>query len=335
MVTSQMESRGCLIPIGGAEDRRGTRLILNEFIQRSGGAEARIAIIPGASAFPSESGSRYCDIFSDIGASNVQCVDILDRRQANSPSSAALLDDVTGIFLTGGDQVKLLSLRGGTLLGRKIMSRFQAGVTVAGTSAGASALSRHMVAFGRSGSSPSQRMVQLSPGLGLVENVIIDQHFRQRDRLGRLTTAVAFNPSMLGVGIDEDTAFVIGPDRNCEVIGWGSITIVDGTDMEYTNIHSAKRHDPVTVVGMKVHVLTHGQRYNLQFFEESQKTKSPLTGDSASDELCPIGAVEAQNGQSLEPSHRYGKPQMPSAPQGLDVSAGVSVGTSVKVADGV
>src|SRR5262245_43517769 len=104
MVTSQTESRGCLIPIGGAEDRRGKRLILKEFIQRSGGAMARIAIIPGASAFPSETGSRYCDTFADLGASSVKCIDILDRRQANTLATAAVLDDVTGIFLTGGDQ---------------------------------------------------------------------------------------------------------------------------------------------------------------------------------------------------------------------------------------
>jgi cyanophycinase len=157
----------------------------------------------------------------------------------------------------------LLSLIGGTLAADLIQQRYRLGATIGGTSAGASAMSRIMIAFGRSGAQPSQRMVQLAPGLGLIDNVIVDQHFSQRDRLGRLTTAVAFNPAMLGIGIDEDTSLIIRTDHSTEVIGSGNVTIVDGSNLEYSDIHRAKRHDPITVVGMKVHTLGHGEHYSL------------------------------------------------------------------------
>lgn len=255
--------RGYLMPIGGAEDKTARKLILNQFVNLCGGPKARLVIIPTASAYAVETGARYCDVFGGLGAASVHCLDLRERKQANNPQEIEAIEDATGIFMTGGDQVKLVSFLGGTLLGRKISTALRDGKTVAGTSAGASAMSQHMIAFGRSGAAPSQRMVHLAPGLGLTESVIIDQHFRQRDRLGRLTTAVALNPAMIGMGVDEDTALVISPDNQCEVVGSGSVTVVDGSDMEYTDIHSVKRHNPITVVGMKVHVLSHGHRYDL------------------------------------------------------------------------
>jgi cyanophycinase len=254
---------GFLMPIGGAEDKVSQRLILNRFVQLSGGSLARIVVIPTASVTPTELGIRYCEIFNQLGACATYCLDIKERREANDLTFVSALHSATGIFMTGGDQVKLLSLVGGTLAADLIHQRYKHGATIAGTSAGASAMSRVMIAFGRSGGTPSQRMVQLAPGLGLTEDVIIDQHFRQRDRLGRLTTAVTFNPAMLGIGIDEDTSLVISADHSAEVIGSGGLTIVDGSELEYSDIHTAKRHSPITVVGMKVHILTHGHRYNL------------------------------------------------------------------------
>jgi cyanophycinase len=250
--------QGYLMPIGGAEDKKAQRTILKHFIQLAGGANARIAVIPTASESPEERGAQYCTLFSSLGAEQVDCIHLRNRHDANSFDTARRLDNVTGVFMTGGDQVKLVSLIGGTLLARKLLTRFWNGVTVAGTSAGASAMSLHMIAFGRSGAKPSQRMVQLAPGLGLAPDLIIDQHFSQRDRTGRLMTAVAFNPALIGVGVDEDTALVIAPDGQCEVIGSGSVTVVDGRNMEYTDIHSVKRYNPITVLGMRVETFTAG-----------------------------------------------------------------------------
>jgi cyanophycinase len=256
--------RGYLMPIGGAENRTVESGILNQFIRYAGGTQARIAVIPTASGFAGEVSALYCSLFREIGVADVRCVHVQTRQQANNAEIVNMLDGATGIFLTGGDQVKLVSLLGGTRLAQKITTCYQAGTTVAGTSAGASAMSRHMIAFGRSGGTPAQRSVQLAPGLGLIDSMTIDQHFRQRDRLGRLMTAIAINPSVIGVGVDEDTAFVIDPDGCCEVTGSNSVTIVDGTELQYTDIYAVKRHDPVAVMGMKVHVLTAGCQYNLQ-----------------------------------------------------------------------
>lgn len=260
--TATATRRGYLMPIGGAEERTATGKILERFVTLSGGSEARIVIIPSASMFAAEVSAKYCEIFAALHAADIRVVDIRERQQANDPALSALFQDITGIFLTGGDQVKLVSLLGGTLLDTLLIRRFKAGATVAGTSAGASALSQHMVAFGRSGAAPSQRMVQLAPGLGLIDSVIIDQHFHERNRVGRLMTALAHNPSLIGIGVDENTAFIIGPDE-CEVLGSGSVTIVDGGQLEYTDIHSVKRYGPIAVLGMKVHILTEGCRYDL------------------------------------------------------------------------
>ena len=273
--------RGYLMPIGGAEDKTAKRTILKHFVSLAGGEQARIVVIPSASQMNQLTGERYVTLFKELNAQTVHCIDILDRKQANDPACVQLLDQTTGLFMTGGDQVKLLSLLGGTLLAKKIKVRYESGMTVAGTSAGASAMSQHMIAFGRSGPVPSQRMVQMAAGLGLTESVTIDQHFRQRDRLGRLMTAIAYNPAMLGVGIDEDTAFIIGPDDQCDVLGVGAVTIVDGSTLEYTDAYSVKRHGPIATLGMKVHVLTNGFGYNLEMRQAVRAAVMPetLSGD--------------------------------------------------------
>ena len=257
-------THGYLVPIGGAEDKTAERMVLNRFVQLSGNSHSHIVVIPAASTLPLESGERYSRVFKELHASEVDCLHVDHREQANDPSCVEILNDATGIFMTGGDQVRLVSLLGGTLLSRKLHERFSAGATIGGTSAGASAISQHMIAFGRSGATPLQRMVHLAPGLGLTEKVIIDQHFRQRDRIGRLMTAVSFNPAELGVGVDEDTAFIIGPDGDCEVVGSGGVTIVDGDKLSHSDIHSVKRYGPIATLGMQVHILTHGYRYNLR-----------------------------------------------------------------------
>lgn len=256
-------THGVLLPIGGAEDKTAKRVVLSRFVALCGGTEARIAVIAAASAVPEESGKRYVDVFSTLGAAQVSVIPIASRYDADSESALAQLRAATGIFFTGGDQLKLVGLIGGTRLHAALRERHAAGMTVAGTSAGASALSQHMIAFGKSGSTPQQRMVQLTAGLGLCAPLIIDQHFRQRDQIGRLLTAVALSPQLIGVGIDEDTALLITADGKAEVVGSGSVTIVDGGALSYTDAHAVKGYSVIALHSVRLHVLTSGHIYDL------------------------------------------------------------------------
>jgi cyanophycinase len=254
---------GHLIVIGGAEDKIRDRVILSRFIALAGGSQARIAVIATASSFAAEVGERYRQVFTDLGAAHVDPVLAQARPVANDETFARLVERATGIFLTGGNQLRLSSTIGGTRLSRAIEERHHAGAVVAGTSAGASALSTHMIAFGASGLTPKQRMAQISAGLGLLPGVIIDQHFQQRNRLGRLLALVAQNPSLLGIGIDEDTAGVVTPDHVFEVIGRGSVTIVDGTAAE-TDAWEVAGHRPLMISNVVMHSLPAGYRFDLR-----------------------------------------------------------------------
>jgi cyanophycinase len=254
---------GHLIVIGGAEDKIRDRVILSRFVALAGGSEARIAVVATASSFAAEVGERYREVFTDLGAARVDPILAQDRPAANDDTLAALVDGATGVFLTGGNQLRLSSTIGGTRLSGAIEERYHAGAVVAGTSAGASALSTHMIAFGASGLTPKQRMAQISAGLGLLPGVIIDQHFQQRNRLGRLLALVAQNPSLLGIGIDEDTAGVVTPDHVFEVIGRGSVTIVDGTAAE-TDAWEVSGHRPLMISNVVMHSLPAGYRFDLR-----------------------------------------------------------------------
>lgn len=247
--------------IGGAEDKLDDKLILSTFLQLAGGAGARIAIMPTASSIET-AGERYKAIFLGMGAGAADVIFISNREDANGAAPIELLGSATGIFLTGGNQIRLSAIMGGSKAAMLIRERHEAGAIVAGTSAGASILSSHMVAFGASGQTPRQRMAQMVAGFGLAPEVIIDQHFRQRDRIGRLLSLVAFNPGLLGIGIDEDTAALIGANGILEVIGRNSITIVDGSGM-YSNIFEVKGHGGITLSGAILHVLTAGRRFDM------------------------------------------------------------------------
>jgi cyanophycinase len=249
--------------IGGAEDKIKTRRVLNAFVAHAGGATARIAVIPAASMQAARAGELYHTLFQDLGAAHVEVLHVDSRQDAQDPARVALLDQVSAIFLSGGSQLRLATLLGGTKFGDAIRRRHGEGMLIAGTSAGASILCQHMIAFGRSGEWPTQRMVNLSPGLGLTNRVVIDQHFQRRGRTGRLMVAVAYNPYLIGLGIDEDTAALIDGHHQLEVIGRGSVIVVDGSDMSFSNVDQAARHDPVAITDMRLHVLTNGFRYDL------------------------------------------------------------------------
>jgi cyanophycinase len=251
---------GPVMAIGGAEDKLRDKLILSAFVNLAGGPEARIAILPTASSIE-EAGERYKALFMGMGAERADVLYLSDRAAAASPDVLEILDDVTGVFLTGGNQMRLASIVGGTPVARKVRALNQAGAAVAGTSAGASILSSHMVAYGASGPSPRMRMAQMTAGFGLVPGVVIDQHFRQRDRIGRLLALVAMSPELLGIGIDEDTAALFTGDT-LEVLGRHSVTIVDGSNIE-SDIHRVKGHGAITVSGAVLHVLSAGNRFDM------------------------------------------------------------------------
>jgi cyanophycinase len=249
--------------IGGAEDKVKTRRILNAFLTLAGGSEAHVVIIPAASTQAVAAGEFYHSLFQKMGAARVDVVHAHSRQDAQDEANLTPLQDATGIFLTGGNQVRLATLLGGTLLGDMIHQCSDTGVVVAGTSAGASILCQNMIAFGRTGEWPTQRMVQLAPGMGLTNRVIIDQHFQRRGRIGRLMLAVAYNPYLIGLGIDEDTAAILHPDHKLEVVGRGSVIVVDGVGMTFTNLDQVQRHEPVAITDMRLHVLTEGFGYDL------------------------------------------------------------------------
>jgi cyanophycinase len=255
-------TRGWIIPIGGAENKENDRHILERFVDCSGGRDADIVVIPTASRLH-ETGPRYEKLFREIGAARVDVMDFDTRRDCQEPGRLRRLEDASGIFFTGGNQLRLTTLLGGTPVAKLVRTRNASGVTVGGTSAGASILSEHMIAFGDEGSSVISGSVRLAPGLGLTNRFIIDQHFRQRDRLGRLLTALAYNPFAVGIGLDEDTAAFIGPDETVEVEGSGGVTIVDAADVTYSSMDSVSEGQPVCMLGLRLHVLVAGATFNL------------------------------------------------------------------------
>jgi cyanophycinase len=254
--------RGWIVPIGGAENKENDPRILRRFVEASGGEAADIVVIPTASRMH-ETGPRYEALFRELGAARVTVMDFDTRRDCQESNRLQRLDQATGIFFTGGNQLRLTALLGGTAVAQLIRRRNAAGVTVGGTSAGASILSEHMIAFGDEGSSVVAGSVRLAPGLGLTNRFVIDQHFRERDRLGRLITALAYNPFAIGIGLDEDTAVFIGPDEVLEVEGSGGVTVVDAAEVSFSSADSVSEGQPVAVLGLKVHVLTPGTTFDL------------------------------------------------------------------------
>jgi cyanophycinase len=255
-------SRGPVMVIGGAEDKRGERKVLSRFVDLAG-ADPHLVVLSTASMRGEEATARYGELFTELGAARVTGTRPLTREEAGDPATCEVLADADGIFLTGGNQVRLVSVIGGTRLEDALFSARDRGAVIAGTSAGASAVAAHMVAFGRPGASPRHRMVHISAGLGLVDDVIVDQHFEQRGRMGRLLAAIALSPKLLGLGLDEDTAAIIYADRTLEVVGKGAVTIVDGSDVA-TDSFQIKGYRPMMVSGAVVHALPAGYWFDLR-----------------------------------------------------------------------
>jgi cyanophycinase len=256
------QRRGWIVPIGGAENKENDRRILERFVRVSAAEQADIVVIPTASRMH-ETGARYEQVFRELGAARVTVMDFDTRRDCQERGRLRRIEEASGIFFTGGNQLRLTTLLGGTPVAKLIRTRNALGVTVGGTSAGASILSEHMIAGGDEGSSMIAGGVRLAPGLGLTNRFIIDQHFRERDRLGRLLTAIAYNPFAVGIGLDEDTAAFIAPGELVEVEGAGGVTVVDPGEVSFSSIDAAEDGQPVCMLGLKVHVLVAGATFDL------------------------------------------------------------------------
>ena len=255
-------TRGYIIPIGGAEERLNNPEILDRFIDICGGKDARIAIIPTASELE-DTGRNYEKLFRKIGVKHARVLPFITREDCQSGEDVDYIEKCDGVFMTGGNQLRLSTTLGGTRVAQLIRRRNAVGMHVAGTSAGAAFMPEHMIAGGSEGSTPTPDMVTMAPGLGLTNAFIIDQHFRQRDRLGRLLTALAYNPFAVGIGLDEDTAAFIRPGDELEVVGSGGITVIDPTDLSYSSMDRARRGEPVSLIGIRLHILVSGGRFDI------------------------------------------------------------------------
>jgi len=249
--------------IGGAEERTPSGTILRGFVDLAGGTQARILILPTASE-DADTGRDYAEIFTRIGAQSVQIARIASREDANGSQATRDLEAATGVFITGGDQGRLSALVVGTEFADRLRAcNARNGLTVAGTSAGASILGAHMMQNGESESPPHKGMIEIVAGFGLVQDIIIDQHFNRRGRIGRLLATFAANPGLIAFGIDENTAMVITPDGMAKAIGHQSVIVLDGRST-YSDFHDRVDGEILTVTGSSIHVLAPGRIFDLE-----------------------------------------------------------------------
>ncbi|HEX9122157.1 MAG TPA: cyanophycinase [Actinomycetota bacterium] len=254
---------GAIILIGGAEDKLKGKRILSRFVRSAGGADADIVVVSTASELGPRTNEIYRQIFGELGVERVTGLHPQERAEAEDPDVAAALVNATGVFLTGGNQLRLTSIIAGTRLDSGLHLARDRGAVIAGTSAGASALAAYMLAFGHSGGTPRHGIVQLAAGLGLLPNVVVDQHFEQRTRFGRLLSAIAQSPSLVGLGLDEDTSAIVYPDRTMEVTGRGAVTVVDGSRMK-TDAYRLRGRRPMMVSGAILHSIPSGYWFDLR-----------------------------------------------------------------------
>ena len=256
---------GHLLVIGGAEDKYNERRILRKFLELTGkdGGETGVLIVPVASDFPEFASDVYVQAFRRLGVPNPKVLRATSRQDVFDADVDALFDGVDGIFITGGDQMRLVSVLGGTKFAQRLREKVaETNVVLAGTSAGAAGMSTTMIVRGDSAAHPHKDSVRLSPGLGFLKNIIIDQHFTERGRISRLITAVSYNPYNLGIGIDENTAIILDNEGVLEVFGAGSATIVDGSQISYNEIAEVSDFQPFSVCGVQLHILGNGLIYD-------------------------------------------------------------------------
>lgn len=272
--------KGNLIIIGGAEDKKGEKEILKEVCSKIDKENEKLVIATIATELPKEVGAQYTDIFKNLGVKNIDILDIQHRDDACRESNINLIKSASLVFFTGGDQLRITSLVGGTPIYDALKESVEKGCVFVGTSAGASVVSDTMIITGKDEESPKKWNLKMSPGLGLIKDVIIDQHFAQRGRIGRLLTGVAENPESIGIGIDEDTAIMVNPKAEFEVIGSGAAYVIDGSSISYTNVSEQYPEEVLSMFDIKMHVLKCGDKFALSERRPIKEDKQEENEDS-------------------------------------------------------
>lgn len=256
--------KGNLIIIGGAEDKYGESKILKQVVNVIGGSSANLVIMTTATEKPEEAGREYRNIFHRLGASQIDVLNIDTRDEANTDDNVERIRRSAGIFFTGGDQLRITSILGGTKVQAAMQEAYSSGVAIIGTSAGASVMSNTMIIDGDSNDPARKCTLKMAPGLGFLQEAIIDQHFHQRGRIGRLLCGVAENPYMLGIGIDEDTAIRVYSDAHFEVIGNNAVTIIEGKSIKSSNVSELNPDEILAIVNVTLHVLPGGYGFDMK-----------------------------------------------------------------------
>ncbi|MBW4459663.1 MAG: cyanophycinase [Nodosilinea sp. WJT8-NPBG4] len=254
---------GALVIIGGAEDKEGDCVVLREFVRAAGGVDSQIAVMTAATSLPGEVGDEYTRVFERLGAKRVDVVHTDRREDSEREENLEKIKGATGIFFTGGDQSRIVEYIKGTPLNDAIQQRRREGTVIGGTSAGAAMMPDEMIVGGASVSNPSVDAVEMGPGMGFLPGIVVDQHFAQRGRLGRLLAALVLQPAVIGLGIDENTAIIVTGDE-FQVVGAGTITVVDETTATHNNLEGLLKDEPIALCGVKLHILPHGYRFNLK-----------------------------------------------------------------------
>ena len=271
--------KGTLIPIGGAEDK-GTDLelgiiqrnnlnffelgTLRKIIEAVGNTDARIEVVTTASSIPDEVFGNYQTAFGKIGCQNIGHLRIRNREDAMNPEYLARIKACDAVMFSGGNQLRLTATFGGTDFLDLVVARYEhEHFVIAGTSAGAMAMSNTMIYEGNAANAHLKGQVKITTGLALVKDVIIDSHFDKRGRFPRLAQAVASNPSAIGIGLGEDTGVIIKHSTELEIIGSGAVIIIDGRNIRHNNIADIEDGSPISVEGLIVHILEKGNRFNL------------------------------------------------------------------------
>lgn len=274
---------GNLIIIGGAEDKEGKKEILNRVCNSIDKDNDILLIATIATEYPKEVAAKYKEVFTDLKVKNIKVLDISERIDAADQVNVKLIEEASLIFFTGGDQLRITSLIGGTPIYDALKEACHKGNFIVGTSAGASVMSDTMIVEGNEEDSPRKCTLKMSPGFGLIKDVIIDQHFAQRGRFGRLLTGIAQNPEILGIGIDENTGIVVNKSGIIEIIGEGAVYFVDGSTITYTNVSELKADEILSMHNVKLHILTDGKKFDLikkSPFEEEQVSHEDNTKEN-------------------------------------------------------
>ena len=272
---------GALVLVGGAEDRTGEARVLAEFVRLAGGARAKLLVATVATELPAEVGGDYVTAFRRLGCKEAKPLDIPDRAKAADPATAAKLDAATGVFFTGGNQLRITNLIGGTPVDAALHRRRAEGLTIGGTSAGAAMMSGTMIVGGANEAAPRAGVVEVGPGIDLLRGVMVDQHFTRRGRTGRLLAALARYPHLLGVGIDEDTGLV-AEGGEFRVVGSGAVTVLDLATAIGSNALELATGRHLGLCDVRMHLLPEGYRFRLA--DRTPLPPAPARPPTAADE---------------------------------------------------